>query len=173
MPTAEHFMQLALAEARQALARHEFPVGCVLVHQERVIARGRRCHSQPSAANAPANELDHAELVALRELVAHHPQLERREITLYSTLEPCLMCFATLALNGIHRIVYAYEDAMGGGTNLPLATLAPLYQAMAVSITPNVLRRESLLLFQDFFRDPSHGYWQESLLAHYTLAQNP
>lgn len=171
MTNAAHFMELALAEARSALVRHEFPVGCVIVHRGQVIASGRRLNSQSPPEGAAANELDHAELVALRELVARHPMLPRQELTLYSTLEPCLMCFSTLILNGIHRLVYAYEDAMGGGTNLELQQLAPLYQAMTISITPNLLRRESLQLFQEYFRDPSHGYWRESLLARYTLAQ--
>ena len=171
MLEAEHFMRLALAEARSALACHEFPVGCVLVQRERVVASGRRQHSRAEGSAAAVNELDHAEIVALRELVASQPQLDRGEITLYSTLEPCLMCFSTLILNGIHRIVYAYEDAMGGGSNLPLATLAPLYREMAVSVTPHLLRQESLELFQEFFHDPHHDYWRGSLLESYTLAQ--
>ena len=83
------------------------------------------------------------------------------------------MCYATLLLNGVRRLVYAYEDAMGGGTSLPLAQLAPLYRELApeVEIIPHVRRRESLALFQRFFRQPDTSYWQDSLLARYTLEQ--
>jgi tRNA(adenine34) deaminase len=160
-------MTAALAEAEQALAAGEFPVGCVLVHEGEIVASGRRLNSQGPATN----ELDHAEIVALRQLFATRPELDRSRITAYSTMEPCLMCYSTLLLNNIRTIVYGYEDVMGGGTNLPLTHLLPLYQAMQPSITPHVLREESVALFKKFFADPRQAYWQGSLLADYTLRQ--
>jgi tRNA(adenine34) deaminase len=82
------------------------------------------------------------------------------------------MCFSTLILNGIRKIVYAYEDVMGGGTNLPLVALNPLYAAMKIEVVPAVLRQESLALFQQFFSNPDNPYWKGSLLATYTLDQS-
>ena len=161
----EYFMGLALAQAREALDAGEFPVGCVIVAGDRVVAEGRRTHSR-----GQANELDHAEVVALRELLTRDPTIERAGLTVYSTMEPCLMCFATLLLNGVQRIVYAYEDMMGGATGLDLATLAPLYRQMRLEVVPHLRRAESLALFRDFFANPANGYWQDSLLAGYTLA---
>jgi tRNA(adenine34) deaminase len=67
--------------------------------------------------------------------------------------------------------VYGYEDIMGGGTNLILDQLKPLYASMKIEIIPGILRAESLQLFQQFFSKDSSGYWQDSLLAQYTLAQ--
>lgn len=163
----EKFMQSALAEARQALAANEFPVGCVFVHDGRVIARGRRTHSRPESAN----ELDHAEITAIRDLVTNHPDLDRSQVIAYSTMEPCLMCFSTLLLNGIRTIVYAFEDAMGGGANLPLSELNPLYREMNVTLLPHVRRDESLRLFKEFFTNPENSYWKGSLLAEYILDQ--
>ncbi len=165
--TDRHFMTAALAEAEQALAAGEFPVGCVLVHEGEIVASGRRLNSQGPATN----ELDHAEIMALRQLFATRPELDRSRITVYSTMEPCLMCFSTLLLNNIRTVVYGYEDIMGGGTNLPLTQLLPLYQAMQPSVTPHVLRQESVALFKRFFADPRQAYWQGSLLADYTLRQ--
>ena len=81
------------------------------------------------------------------------------------------MCYGALLLNGIHNIVYGYEDVMGGGTNLPLSGLNPLYQQMEVVILPHVLRKECLALFKKFFADPSNSYWRQSQLADYTLGQ--
>ncbi|MEW6595591.1 MAG: deaminase [Thermodesulfobacteriota bacterium] len=162
-----HFMTAALAEAETALAAGEFPVGCVLVYDNEIVARGRRMNSQGPATN----ELDHAEIVALRELFATRPDLDRSRITAYSTMEPCLMCFATLLLNNICTVVYGYEDIMGGGTSLPLPQLTPLYQAMRPTVTPHVLRQESVALFKRFFADPKQSYWQGSQLADYTLRQ--
>lgn len=167
-PTAADlaFMDLALAQARAALAAGEFPVGCVIADRERLVAEGRRRHSRDQA-----NELDHAEVVALRELMARTPAIDPAGLTVYSTMEPCLMCYATMLLNGVRRIVYAYEDAMGGATNLDLAPLAPLYRTMRVEVIGQVRRAESLALFREFFTNPANSYWQGSLLADYTLAQ--
>ena len=165
----ETFMRLALQQAQQALTSNEFPVGAVIVAGDEPVAFGRRANSR----NETANELDHAEIVALRDLLARRPEIARDTLTVYSTMEPCLMCYSTMLLNGIRTFVYGYEDAMGGGTNLPLTHLTPLYQAMApeVRILPHVLRQESLDLFKTFFASPANNYWQGSLLAAYTLAQ--
>jgi tRNA(adenine34) deaminase len=163
----ENFMHQALSEAGNALAAGQFPVGCVMVHEDKIISRGQRINSK-----APDdNELDHAEIVALRQLIAQHPHIDRHSIAVYSTMEPCLMCYVTLLLNGIRKIVYGYEDVMGGGTGLDLQTLNPLYREMSVEITPYVLRKESLELFKAFFADPNNTYWQDSPLARYTLTQ--
>ena len=118
------------------------------------------------------NELDHAELVALRNLLTDHPKIDTSEVTLYSTMEPCLMCFSTLLLNNISTIVWAYEDVMGGGVNLPLKDLKPLYRDMSPEITGRVMREQSLALFKQFFSRPDNKYWKDSLLANYTLETN-
>jgi len=158
-------MQQALIEARQALDAGEFPVGCLLVQDNEIIGRGRRQNSE----GACTNEIDHAEMVVLRALLAEHPAVDCRDITVYSTMEPCLMCYSTLLLSGIRRFVWAYEDVMGGGTSLPLQQLTPLYQDMQVELVSDVLRKESLSLFARFFE--RYSYHQDSLLAEYTLVQ--
>ena len=167
MQQHEEFMGLALSEAAQALATGEFPVGCILVADNEVLVRSRRLHSRADTAN----EFEHAEIVAVQKLVTEYPWIAKERIILYSTMEPCLMCYAALLLNGIHTIVYGYEDVMGGGTNLQLTGLKPLYQQMRVTIVPDVLRHECLALFKQFFANPANAYWQESQLARYTLAQ--
>ena len=168
MKDHEDFMKAALNEARQALDGDEFPVGCVMVHDGEIISNGRRIHSK----GPTENELDHAEIVALRKLFALHPEIDRREITVYSTMEPCLMCYVTLLLNGIRKIVYGFEDIMGGGTNLDLQQLNPLYREMEVDIIPHVMRSESLQLFKNFFENPQNTYWQDSPLAQHIMAQS-
>jgi len=160
-----HFMRQALVEAEKALAAGEFPVGCVLVLEGEIVASGHRRNSRAGALN----ELDHAEVVTLRELLAEKPQTNCSELIAYSTMEPCLMCFSTMLLSGIRTFVYGYEDVMGGGTNLPLEQLHPLYADMRVSVRGGILRQDCLALFQEFFS--KYPYWQDSLLSTYTLAQ--
>ena len=162
----EQFMHTALTRARLGLEAGEFPVGCVLVLDNRVVVGcGRRQHS----SGPEANEIDHAEIITLRNLLREQPGIDCARLTLYSTLEPCLMCYSTLLLSGIRHFVWAYEDVMGGGTGLPLERLAPLYQDMAPELVPGVLRQESLALFAAFFQE--YSYRQDSLLSRYTLEQ--
>lgn len=165
----EKFMQIALSQAEEALAQGEFPVGAIFVHNGSVVASGRRQNSQDQ--NDIVNEVDHAEIVALRNFLNQRLTIPLTEITVYSTMEPCLMCYSTMILNGIRHIVYAYEDVMGGGTNLPLEQLSPLYKEMKIEIVPHILRRQSLTLFKRFFSNSENNYWKDSLLSSYTLSQ--
>ena len=161
------FMKKALAEAKTALSVGEFPVGCVIVYKDQVIASGSRACS----AGKHTNEIDHAELVALKKLSQTEKLYHKKETTLYCTMEPCLMCFGAILLSGIGKIVYAYEDVMGGGTNCDLQKLSPLYRDAKISIAPRILYDESLALFKEFFSNPENTYWKDSLLAKYTLNQ--
>ena len=163
----EFFMSKALEEARDALNMGEFPVGCVIVYENNVLVTGARHHS----GSENQNELDHAEMLALRRLVDIGKKIDRAQLTVFSTLEPCLMCYAALILNDIRHIVYAYEDVMGGGTNLDLKKLHPFYQDMEIKVAPRILRQESLMLFKKFFSDAQNSYLQGTLLAQYTLKQ--
>ena len=163
----EPYMRRALEEARKALDAGEFPVGCVLVHEGRVVAAGGRENS-----GVDGNEFDHAEIVALRRLLDTDPSLDCAEIVVYSTLEPCLMCYTTLILNGFRTIVYGYEDVMGGGSSLELERLSPLYASMQVKVIPGVERAGCLDLFQRFFQDEKNDYWRDSPLSQYTLDQH-
>jgi len=160
-------MQLALAEARKALDTGEFPVGCIMTCGEEIVARGKRSNSRGETAN----EMDHAEISALRSLLDGRPDIDPGKVTVYATMEPCLMCYTTMILNGIRRFVYAYEDAMGGGTGLDLKDQKPLFREMQVEVIPHLCRTESLALFKEFFSDPENKYWQGSLLEKYTLDQ--
>lgn len=163
----DRFMGLALAEAEKALDRGDFPVGCVMVHRGRVVARGCR----RGTAGGGGNELDHAEILALRRLMRRRAPVDPAAVTAYCTLEPCLMCFGALLIHGIGEIVYAYEDVMGGGTACERSRLAPLYRDRRVVVRAAVRRGESLALFKRFFRNPKEGYWRGSLLARSALAE--
>ena len=163
----EKFMKKALEMAEDALAQGEFPVGCVMVHREDILVSGARTGTTGNGKN----ELDHAELVALRRLIELGNTVEPGEITVFCTMEPCLMCYAALILAGFGKIVYAYEDVMGGGISCELSRLKPLYKNSLITVVPDVMRTQSLNLFQTYFSNPANSYWKNSLLAEYTLAQ--
>jgi tRNA(adenine34) deaminase len=81
------------------------------------------------------------------------------------------MCFGALIISDIGKIVFAYEDAMGGGTQCDLSKMTPLYKENQISIIPNILRKKSLQLLKTFFSNPENIYLKGSLLATYTLRQ--
>jgi tRNA(adenine34) deaminase len=163
----EYFMKEALKQAQKALDAGEFPVGCVLVHQNRILATGAR---KGTAGQFP-NEIEHAEMIALKRLADMEIAANREKIVLFTTMEPCLMCLGAMMLSGISEVAYAYEDVMGGGTRCDLSKMTPLYKNNRITIVPHILRKESLKLFKLFFNNPENSYWQNSLLAEYTIRQ--
>ncbi len=164
----EYFMGIALMEAEKALSKNEFPVGCIITQDDEVLVTGARSGS----SGITPNEIDHAEINALKQLAhLNNEYLIKEKLCIYSTLEPCLMCFGAIILSGIHKIVYAYEDIMGGGTNCNLKMLTPLYQNMDITIIKGIKRENSLNLFKIFFNSPENMYWQNSLLSQYTREQ--
>ena len=101
-------MQEALAEAEVAAAHGDVPIGAVLVHEQRVIARG---HNRREVDQDPTA---HAELLALREGARHLGSWRLGGSTLYVTLEPCVMCAGALVLARLDRVVFAADDPKAG-----------------------------------------------------------
>jgi tRNA(adenine34) deaminase len=163
----EYYMKKALEEAQTALAAGEFPVGCVIVHNQNIITTGFR---EGTTGGYP-NEVDHAEMIALRKLFNLKTDINFKELILFSTLEPCLMCFGALMISGIGKVVFAYEDASGGGCQCNPEKLRPLYKDCRIEIIPNILRNESLKLLKTYFLQPEYVYLKDSFLADYTLRQ--
>ncbi|WP_080805305.1 nucleoside deaminase, partial [Desulfamplus magnetovallimortis] len=140
-------MRFALSEALMAFDRGDFPVGCVIVESGKVVATGSR---EGTAYTTNANEVDHAEIRALKSFYSLDYMVKPEDCTIYVTMEPCLMCYGAILLSGIGRIVYAYEDVMGGGTSCDLDSLPLLYKKNRPVLVHNVLREESPLLFARF-----------------------
>ncbi|MCF8045221.1 MAG: nucleoside deaminase [Desulfarculaceae bacterium] len=162
-------MTSALEQAREAHGRGEFPVGCVVVQDRRIVATGKRHGTSPSAASF--GEMEHAEINCIKNLEENGALKNPDPAVLFCTMEPCLMCYGAIIISGIRDIVYAYEDPMGGGTGCDLTSLPPLYSTCRMKITPGILRGESLRLFYDFFTSGRNEYWKNSLLADYTIRQ--
>ncbi len=100
----EHFMGLALELAREAALAGEVPVGAVVVTDGRVIGRGRNAPIERSDATA------HAEIQALRAAGRATGNYRLGGATLYSTIEPCLMCYGAALQARIGRLVYGASD---------------------------------------------------------------
>ncbi len=100
VPDDDHWMRRSLELARQALAAHETPVGALVVRDGRVLGAGRertRERLDPSA---------HAEVEAVREACTASGSLHLAGATLYTTVEPCVLCAYVIRRTGIARVVY-------------------------------------------------------------------
>ncbi len=162
----EKWMKEALKLAKKALDAKEFPVGCVLVKDDKVVGIGNRINSY----GFNHNELDHAEILALKDALNRHYSV--KNAVAYTTLEPCLMCLGALVISGVEKIVYAYEDVMGGACNMNFSNENLLYKDIKKKFIPYVLRQDSLYLFKKFFSDPTNNYLSGTLLKEYTLNQS-
>jgi len=106
--THDHYMRLALAEAEQALAENEVPVGAVIVQGERVIASA---HNQREMRHDPTA---HAEMIAITQAAGHLGDWRLAGCTLYVTLEPCTMCCGAIVQARIPTVVYGATDPKAG-----------------------------------------------------------
>ncbi len=165
----EAYMALALEQAAAAAARGEFPVGCVIIQDGQVVARGARTGT--GGNRLMVSEVDHAEICALKNLETCQQPVVPENCTIFCTMEPCLMCYAAILLYGIGTIVYAFEDPMGGGTGCDRTSLTPLYRDSRVQVVGGVCRQKSLDLFFKFFNKEKNVYWKDSVLDTYIREQ--
>lgn len=139
------YMELALQEAGEALAREEVPIGAVVVREGEVVGRG---------FNLPIGLADpsaHAEIQALRR-AAHRLETYRLpECDLYVTLEPCLMCAGALIQARIRRLVFGAEDPKAGAVVSLYRVLEDPRLNHRVEVTSGVLAREARILLKNFF----------------------
>ncbi len=138
----EYFMKRALAEAEQAYAEGEIPVGALIVCRNQIIARARNltemlndvtAHAEMQAITAAANLLGGKYLTGC---------------TLYVTLEPCTMCAGALGWSQIDRIVYGASDEKRGFLRFAPDALHPKTQLLG-----GILQNECGLLLKRFFEE--------------------
>ncbi|WP_273368324.1 tRNA adenosine(34) deaminase TadA [Alicyclobacillus herbarius] len=142
----EHFMALALAQAREAQALGEVPIGAVVVRQDEVVAAAhnlRETWADPTA---------HAEVLALRAASRRLGTWRLAECDLYVTLEPCPMCAGAMMLARVRRLVYGASDAKGGAIESKLAVLQPGLWNHHPEISSGILAGECGMILKDFFR---------------------
>lgn len=144
--TDQHWMQVALQQARLAQEQDEVPVGAVLVHAGRIVGVG---HNRNIGGHDPSA---HAEIEALRAAGATLGNHRLIECTLYCTLEPCVMCAGAIIHARLARVVYAADDPKTGAAGSMFDTLLSPLHNHRVELCAGVLAEESALLLRDFFR---------------------
>lgn len=145
-PNDEHWMRLALAEARQAAEAGEVPVGAVLVKEDRLVATGRNA---PVALHDPSA---HAEMNALRAGGAALGNYRLDGCELYVTLEPCAMCAGAMLHARLARVVFGAADPKTGAAGSVLDLFAQRELNHHTQAEGGVLAADCQELLQDFFK---------------------
>jgi tRNA(adenine34) deaminase len=142
----EKFMQEALQEAYCAWHSAEVPVGAVVVMGGTIVGRGR---NQREAYQDPTA---HAELLALREAAQHLGSWRLTTVTLYVTLEPCIMCLGAAILSRIQGLVFGCRDPKAGACGSQFDILGTRRLNHSFPVIEGVCATEASALLSQFFR---------------------
>lgn len=140
-------MGLAISEALKARDKNEVPIGCVIIHNNKIIARG---HNLRETTQDPAG---HAEMIAIRKAARKLGSWRLLDTILYVTLEPCTMCIGAIILARIPKVVFGCYDPKGGAAGSLYDLSSDPRLNHRVELLPGVLASECSHLLSDFFAD--------------------
>ena len=147
MKLEEKFMKAALKEANKALLIDEVPVGCVIVYNNKVIARGynKREKDQDSTS--------HAEINAIRKASKKIKNWRLCDMDIYVTVEPCIMCAGAIMWSRFRRVIYGAKDPKGGA----LGTSINIFDTPNINHHPEiiggVLEEECSMIIKNYFKE--------------------
>jgi tRNA(adenine34) deaminase len=142
----EMFMVEAIRQAKMAAEADEVPVGAVIVHERKIIARA---HNQIETLKDPTA---HAEMIAITQATNYLQSKWLQDCTLYVTIEPCSMCAGALVLSRMARICFGAEDPKTGacGSVINIANHQSLNHRMEVE--GGILTGECSAIISEFFQ---------------------
>lgn len=142
----ERYMKAAIAQAKKAWKLSETPIGCVIVYDGKIIARGY------NRRNTEHNTLSHAELNAIRKAGRYIGDWRLEGCTMYVTLEPCPMCAGALVQSRIDRVVIGAMNPKAGCAGSVINLLEMEGFNHKVKVETGVLKEECGSLMSDFFK---------------------
>lgn len=146
MTVDEKYMKQAIKQAQKAAALEEVPIGCIIVYEGKVIARGY------NRRNTDKNTLAHAEIAAIRKASKKMGDWRLEGCTMYVTLEPCQMCAGALVQSRISRVVIGSMNPKAGCGGSVLNLLQMPQFNHQVEVERGVLDAECSTMLSDFFK---------------------
>lgn len=143
----EKYMREALKQAKKAYALGEVPIGCVIVHQGRIIGRGY------NRRNTDKNTLSHAEITAINKASKYIGDWRLEECTMYVTLEPCQMCAGAIVQARIPEVVMGCMNPKAGCAGSILNILNMPQFNHQVAVTRGILEQECSDMLKLFFTE--------------------
>lgn len=147
MTQDEKYMREAIRQAKKAYALDEVPIGCVIVSDGKIVARGY------NRRNTDKNTLSHAELIAIKKASKKTGDWRLEECTMYVTLEPCQMCAGAIVQSRMKRVVIASMNPKAGCAGSVLNLLQVAAFNHQVEIVQGVLEEECSSMLSEFFRE--------------------
>ena len=147
MTTDEKYMREAIKQARKAAKIDEVPIGCVIVYDDKIIARGY------NRRNTDKSTLAHAEIIAIRKAAKVIGDWRLEDCTMYITLEPCPMCAGAIVQARVDRVVIGSMNAKAGCAGSVLNVLQERRFNHQVELTKDVLHEECSSMLSGFFRE--------------------
>ena len=136
MTTDEKYMKAAIRLAKKAGGYQEVPIGCVIVRDGKIIARGY------NRRNMDKSTLSHAEMIAIRKASKKTGDWRLEDCIIYVTMEPCMMCSGAIEQSRMKKIVYGVKNENYGSTD----------QLKNIEIISQVCEKECRELVQSFFK---------------------
>ena len=141
------YMKEAIKQAKKALKLKEVPIGCVIVYQDKIIARGY------NRRNTDKTTLGHAEITAIKKASRVIGDWRLEDCTMYVTLEPCQMCAGAIVQSRMKRVVIGSMNAKAGCAGSILNLLQMQQFNHQVEITRGVREEECSQMLSQFFRE--------------------
>ncbi len=142
----ERFMREALLEAKKAAEKDEVPVGCVIIKDDTIIARGHNTREAEQSVFA------HAEITAMRHACERLRTWRLEGCTLYVTLEPCPMCAGAMIQSRLSRLVYGTKEPKFGAHGSVIDLFMQPFNHH-VEVKPGVLADEAAQMMRVFFKE--------------------
>ena len=140
------FMKEAIKEAKKAELIDEVPIGCVIVKDDKVIARG---HNVRETKKTP---LGHAEIIAIDKASKKLGAWRLQDCDIYITLEPCIMCAGAIIQSRIRHVYYGAKDPKGGAIESSINVLDAKNINHHPEITSGILEEECSNIISQYFK---------------------
>ena len=147
MTVEEKYMKEAIKQAKKAYAIDETPIGCVIVYEDKIIARGY------NRRNTDKSTLAHAEITAIKKACKKLGDWRLEGCTLYVTLEPCPMCAGAIVQSRIDRVIVGSMNPKAGCAGSVLNILQTNGFNHQTELTTGILKEECSQLMTSFFKE--------------------